>query len=200
MATPITNLAELQAMNDDLTDDYILSNDIDASATQGVDWGEGGGVGFKPIGTNVAPFTGSLDGNGKVISGLYINRPTTNYVGLFGDISTGSVADLGVTDCDITGKDYVGSLAGYTGTGTFNDCYSTGAVSGVNYVGGFCGRGGTCINCYSECTVVGTTNYVGGFGGNAGTYVNCHASGTVSGANYVGGFLGVRPAIITTTI
>lgn len=50
MATTITNVTELQAMENDLTEDYVLGNNIDASATSG--WNGGGG--FDPIGIPVA--------------------------------------------------------------------------------------------------------------------------------------------------
>lgn len=46
MATTITNVTELQAMEDDLTEDYVLGNDIDASATSS--WNSG--AGFAPVG------------------------------------------------------------------------------------------------------------------------------------------------------
>jgi hypothetical protein len=46
MPTIITNVTELQAMEDDLDEDYVLGNNIDASATSG--WN--GGLGFDPIG------------------------------------------------------------------------------------------------------------------------------------------------------
>ena len=46
MPTTITNATELQAMANDLTEDYVLGNNIDASATSG--WNAG--AGFDPIG------------------------------------------------------------------------------------------------------------------------------------------------------
>ncbi len=43
-------------------------------------------AGFDPIGDATHAFTGSLDGFGKVISYLKVNRTSTDYVGL-SDIS-----------------------------------------------------------------------------------------------------------------
>ena len=41
--------------------------------------------GWQPIGTSESSsFKGILDGNNKTISGLWINRSTTSYVGFFG--------------------------------------------------------------------------------------------------------------------
>ena len=51
-------------------------------------------AGWNPIGffnsdTDNAAFTGTFDGGGKTISNLFINRRTTDYVGLFGYVDSG---------------------------------------------------------------------------------------------------------------
>lgn len=66
MAVEITNVDELQAMDSDPFSDYVLANDINASATS--DWN--GGQGFKPI----EMLEGDFDGQGYTISGLHIDR------------------------------------------------------------------------------------------------------------------------------
>ena len=38
---------------------------------------------WTPIGTNAKNYTGTFDGNGHVISGLYINNNDADYQGLF---------------------------------------------------------------------------------------------------------------------
>ena len=71
----ITNVSELQAMQNDLAGWYELGNDIDASETQ--TWPGG----FDPIGDNPLDggtvFTGSFYGQGYTISNLYIYRPAS---------------------------------------------------------------------------------------------------------------------------
>lgn len=67
-------------MLSDLSAHYKLMADIDMAAfLEEIDME---GEGWEPIGTEANPFTGSFDGNGKTITGLYINRPQMNYVGL----------------------------------------------------------------------------------------------------------------------
>lgn len=64
---------------------YRLVADIDASAsaTQNcVD--EGVCEGFTPIGDYYKPFTGLFDGNGHVISGLWIQKSSSIAVGFIG--------------------------------------------------------------------------------------------------------------------
>jgi len=193
----ITNVDELQAMKDDLSASYILMNDIDASDT--VNWNEG--AGFEPIGyvdeENWVeyPFTGSLDGRGYKIENLFINRPTTNYVGLFGYIAgEGEVKNVILEYVDVSGNYDVGGLVGWN-EGTVSNCYATGSVSGGDYVGGLVGYNyyeGTVSNCYAAGSVSGDYYYVGGLvGGNTGTVSNCYATGSVSGDYYyVGGLVG----------
>lgn len=106
----ISTLLGLQAMSADLAGDYILDNDIDASDTE--EWNLSGSeyLGFEPIGASGAEFTGSFDGGNFTISGLYINRKTTDYIGLFGAVQY--AANL------ITNGTFTGSATGWTlGTG-----------------------------------------------------------------------------------
>lgn len=106
-----------------------LENDLDLS-------GYTSGGGWMPIGKDAAtPFNGSFDGGGHQITGLFISRsgpgPSASYQGLFGNIGSGGlVKDLGITDADITGGTYVGGAAGYINSGTVQNCYVTGSVSG----------------------------------------------------------------------
>ena len=78
----VTTLDELQAVQGDLSAHYVLGNNINASETE--TWNSG--AGFTPIGNGVE-FSGNFDGQGYTIDGLYINRPNTNNVGLFGAAS-----------------------------------------------------------------------------------------------------------------
>ena len=166
----ITTVEQLQEMKDNLTAYYELGNDIDASATSG--WNDG--AGFEPIGTENAPFTGSLDGQGYKIENLFINR-ATNYIGLFGYVGSGGVVkNVGLENVNVTGSVVVGGLVGRNWGGTVSNCYSTGFVSGNNYVGGLVGYnwGGTVSNSYSTGAVTGSS-YVGGLVGcNGGTVSN----------------------------
>ena len=146
-------------MSNDLSADYALANDIDATATK--DWNSG--AGFEPVGKDWNNlFTGSLDGRNFMISGLHINRSSTNYyVGLFGYIgSGGSVSNVGMENVDITGRSYTGGLVGYLREGSVSNCYATGSVSGDQYVGGLVGRslGGLLANCYVSGSVIGQNN------------------------------------------
>lgn len=187
---PITNCTELQAMNANLSGNYQLSNDIDCSATSG--WNAG--TGFLPVGSLGAPFTGTLDGNGKKINGLYINRPSVDYIGLFGSITFGvTISNLGIENANIIGHDRVGILVGDSDSSNtvISESYSSGIVNGNQYVGGLVGQsGGQIYDSYSVAGVNGYSNVGGLVGFEQSIIANSYSSGSVTGTSNVGGLVG----------
>jgi Leucine-rich repeat (LRR) protein len=127
---------------------YVLMADVDLS--EAVDYSFGG---WQPIGTAYVPFSGTFDGDGYVISGLTINTPDYSNLGLFGYVSDGgTVQNLGLAGIKIVGYQhaYVGGIVGQLESGTVDNCYVTGAITGVYDVGGiagYVGAGGTVTNC-----------------------------------------------------
>ncbi len=190
--TAITTCTELQNIRDNLAGDYYLGNDIDCTCTSG--WNSG--AGFEPIGTSCSnSFTGTFDGQGYKIAGLYINRPSSDYAGLFGFTGPGSeITNVGLEQVIVNGYWHVGSLVGRTAGGQITNCYSTGSVNGDSHVGGLVGRNerGTITNCYSTCSVRGDWQHVGGLVGRneGGTITNSYSIGNVQGNKCVGGLAG----------
>ncbi|MBI9032259.1 T9SS type A sorting domain-containing protein [bacterium] len=194
----ISTLNELQIFNNlypyhNNSDPYFeLANDIDASAT--IDWNEG--AGFEPIGSNDNRFTGNFKGNGFIISNLYINRPTQDYVGLFGYTDNSNLASVYLEDVDINANQNVGGLSGCKLWGQVNDCFVTGIVSGTSEVGGLIGKFhyGPATNCYASVNVSGSGNNVGGLIGDCLVALDsCYATGNVSGSgNATGGLIGYQ--------
>ena len=194
----VSNLNQLQLMGADRGGFYVLTRDLDASATAGTDAAPGpfGAGGFVPVGIVSAPFTGSLNGAGHTITGLTIVRPSQTYVGLIGSLGTGgSVSDVGLVGGRVAGVNSVGGLVGLNNGGTVSRSYAdAGSVTGPNYAGGLVGNnaGGTVSQSYSSSRVSGGT-YVGGlvgFNNAGGTVSQSYASGSVSGTSTVGGLVG----------
>ena len=106
------------------------------------------GLGWLPIGDRLNFFTARFEGNGHAIANLYIDRPS-DYVGLFkATLRPAKISDLILSQINIKGNSYVGSLAGHN-------------AGGVAYIGVEGGR------------LIGMGNTVGGlFGANAGTILN----------------------------
>ena len=117
---------------------------------------------WTPIGKfRYGYYTGTFDGQGHTISGLYCDANSRNYTGLF-EYNRGIIQNVGIVNSYFKSENSVGGVCG-NNENTIKNCYYTGAVSGVDTVGGVCGLNcGTLENCYNTGTVSGTGNYVGG--------------------------------------
>jgi hypothetical protein len=172
---------------------YLQMEDIDA--TEPEYWF--GGTGWIPLGTEENPFSGSYDGNGKVISGLMINRDTPQYQGFIG-WNNGVVKNLGIVDAHITDNgSRAGILVGVNNTGSVDNCFSTGLIETSHQegrIGGLVGWNNSIINSsWSSADVNGSNSIIiGGLAGanNEGTVINCYATGNVNGGSRTGGLLG----------
>ena len=195
----IWSIYGLQDMQNHLSSYWELGCNINATETSG--WN--GGAGFVPIGnTSTNAFTGHFDGNNHTISGLYINRPSTNYVGLFGSANGATIKDVTVADAFVVGNLGVGVLEGRSGPNygiQISNCHVSGGVSGINtMVGGLIGdlSGGAIIESSASVTV-NCLKACGGFVGiiHAGTIQRCFSTGNVTGGSSstaVGGFIGTN--------
>jgi len=190
------NLYWLSQNSDQWSKNFIQIADIDLSIASPVISSWEGGKGFSPIGSASKRFTGSYDGQNHKIKGLYINRSSYDYIGLFGFVNKATILNLKVTNADITGNNHVGILAGaIENYCTVQNCYSSGSALGNNYLGGFIGenKGGVIENCNSSGDVTGFSDYIGGLIGFNFTYAtidNCSSECVVVGNYHVGGLVG----------
>jgi hypothetical protein len=175
----------------------IQTADIDASPTS--TWnpnGTGGYYGWEPLGVDAGSpqFSGSYNGQGYSIDGLYINRPSSQYVGFIGMSSGGTVNNLYLKNADISGSNYVGGIVGM-GSINLENCSLSGSISGSS-VGGLAGKlnnngGQTIQNCYCTATVSGSPagGIVGDYYGSSIT--NCYSKGTIIAGINGGGLIGL---------
>jgi|GEM_PF-1160470 surface protein len=184
----ITTAEQLQEISNNLTDYFILTQNIDASGTSS--WNSG--AGFDPIGGG-APFTGNLDGQGYKITSLFINRSTNSNVALFATIGEGGVVDsLGIDLGDITGASNTAGLAGEN-YGTITNSYYNGSVTGTSQVGGLVGQnGGDITASFSTGSVTATGSDIGGLVGNHNlkTISKSYSTSSVNGGDNAGGLVG----------
>ncbi|MCF8358198.1 MAG: T9SS type A sorting domain-containing protein [Prolixibacteraceae bacterium] len=183
---------------------FVLQNNINLEtylAKGGDGWDLWGAEGWLPIGDDTTPFEGKFYGNGNKISGLYVNRPDSNYVGLFGAIGTpGEINSLhikmGLTS-EIAGNNYVGGICGRL-RGTISNCSLNGSLSGEFGVGGIAGLVNNMGNIENSFTSgeIFCNNYGGGFVGytsSNATILNCYSHTNVNktgGSECFGGFVG----------
>ena len=191
-----SNDGTLQGIAGNLSGNYVLGADIDASSTSS--WNSN--AGFSPIGTNstgtsASRFSATFDGLGHVITGLTINQPSTNFVGLFGYVETsGVVRNVGLSGGSVTGSSRVGQLAGAV-NGTISSSYTTGSVSAADNAGGLVGKNfGTITTSYATGSVSGQSS-LGGLAGlsQGGTITYSYATGNVTASDatsQAGGLVG----------
>lgn len=170
----------------DLTRNYVLANDIDASVTSGWTDGDGGIVGFTPLGgiaTHSLPYAGTFNGQGHTVSSLFIDRPGETGVGLFGSVGpTATVTNLSLANVNISGNSEVGAIAGQN-SGTISQVSASGTVAGVVFGTPSANNGATSIG--------------GLIGANAGTLTRSYSTATVNGGPFgstVGGLVGINQA------
>ena len=196
----ISNIYDLQCMQSNLTADYELINDIDASNTEEWNRNESKGVyqGFKPIGGGTYNFLsvnngcdtgdrfcGSLEGNGHQITNLHLNWSDKYYVGLIGyahveDQHNGvDVKNLDIAQSHVRGGRFTGTLIGRT-------AYDGSNIEGAEFE-----------NIRVSSGEVKTDgNEIGGLIGTSGFLQeglrldNSSFSGTVEGQNRTGGLIG----------
>ena len=122
---------------DDRTDDEFANVD-DMGTT---DTSDDVVRGWFPLGDEFVPFSAVFEGNGHSIFNLFINRGSTDSVGLFGE-SRGTLRNIGLANADVTGRDTVGALVGRN-DGAVTGSWASGSVTGRYEVGGLVGRLGS---------------------------------------------------------
>src|SRR5690554_5053437 len=162
-------------------------------------------AGWLPIGSSSSgnAFRAIFEGNGHVLRNLYIDRPNTNYIGLFGYANNATIRRVGLTGTltQITGYSNVGGILGY-GTAThLQGVFASGALSSANTstasmggVAGYLTSNSTLEDSFSTASVTAINMFVGGlvgqFAGSAAKNVfsagRVHSDETIM----VGGLIG----------
>lgn len=186
---------------------YALSSDIDCA----------GDPTLIPISyfRRDAYFTGTLDGNGHVISGVNISTTTTtNNIGLFGTLVGAYIKNVFLTGSGVTARysNNVGALAGSATASTINAVTSSVPVSGGAYsVGGLVGLEAHYIgSSHASANVSGSYNGTANDGDTVGGLIgrsqerlvienSSYTTGTVTAISRTGGLAGFLRGDIRTS-
>ncbi len=205
----VSTAAELAAINENLSGNYILTADIDLA---GIEW--------TPLGT-YAPsgeseeeqeipsadyaFTGTFDGNGHTISNLVIDQPESWALGLFGTIAEASVGNFTLENASVDGALMSSDVIGYAYSSQVHDITLIngkvtahfGEMSEEGMYGGIVGAGlGSAImNCSASAEIIipdGTANagIIGG-GLEMTSVIGCYATGTITAGSDCYGLGGI---------
>ncbi|MDR1448446.1 MAG: hypothetical protein LBI63_05800 [Candidatus Ancillula sp.] len=166
----------------DLSGSFILGADIDLKP-----YLTPGGTGFSkyqlekwlPIGSIDNPFTGTFDGRGHIISGLEINRLSSDDIGLFGNTIDAHISNLVVKigASGVLGGKNVGAIIGNQvidngSRDLINNVHAYGYIAGSENIGGLFGQitvqGGAVASSDSshfDGEIHSTSGFVGGLFG-----------------------------------
>lgn len=212
----ITTAEQLQKINDYPAAFFKLGNNIDLTEWINTHAPE---TGWNEL-CRETTFTGELDGNGHGITGLWINKPAIDNVGLFAQIGTGAVIRrlaVRTSHQGVVGNHRVAAVVGGITTGASNvsieSCMVEADIKGFQSCGAIIGHiPGVNPFAMKDSYVIGTVTatkvkgdeteipqYAGGLIG----YVwgktelninNCYAANVVNGENEaanIGGLIGV---------
>lgn len=142
---------------------YILTNSIDLGMAP-----YNSTTGWLPIGDNNNRFVGEFIGYSNRIENLFINRPDSDFIGLFGIFGAGTISDvatiknLEIEIKQINGRSYVGGLAGIIDPGALIDKVDiisesvNSKITGLQLVGGLVGVHGTESSSFNSTPFVFT--------------------------------------------
>ena len=170
-------------------------------------------IGYYNSDDDNTTFLGTFNGNGKTISGIYINTTTLSYQGLFATIgSSAIVKNLTIKNSYIRAVRVAGGIVGYADGATFQNCVNYATISTIgtddsnDNVGGIVGclgeESGAVSNCSNYGTITGTKDSVGGIIGKigGGVVTGCMNAGKISTAGRgCGGIIGFVEISMTMT-
>ena len=167
----------------------VLENNIDL-----------GGEAWTPIGSNENnAYTGTFDGGGHTVSGLYVRLEFVGAkeAGLFGHTKNATIRNLTVSGSvsidTLNASDSAGGIVGMAEGGTIENCgnlctvrgSTAGGIAGetVNVTVSGCYNGGRISSGYDAAGIVGY------FGGGSGKIYDCYNVGTVHSQLTAGGII-----------
>lgn len=179
---------------------YVLTNDIDLK-----------GKDLSALGkSNAYTFTGSINGQGHVVSNASLTQEEDNEnIGIIAKTEGAVLRNIAFTDYSVKTSDK-GKHVGFIGSAKntiFKNVYARGSVYGNDHVALLAGDGDGCTltNCMVDGSVKANSQ-VGGFFGctleNGATFNHCLATGTLRATyrGWIGGFIGLVDKLSTISI
>ena len=154
---------------------------------------------WTPIGDNYKEFVGEFDGNGHVVSDLYINNDKSGRQALFGTVRRATITDLGVKGSVTSNKQYAAGLVAYAYENTvISRCFSAVDVTTSSKVAGILANPQfetiTITDCYNvgNITATAANGIASGISnscsqqGKSPKITNCYNVGRIIGATRSG--------------
>ena len=185
----VSTPTEFQNINSDLTQNYMLANDIDFTDSATNAAGEITPIGGNTISTasgtiTYAAYSGKFDGNFFRVQNYKVTNPALERAGLFGELNHAQIYNLGVTGATVTGDtsrgtSRAGGVAGYSyGDTSFLNVYiKNSTINGLDgYHGGLIGytTNTTLDSVYSKATI-GAGGGIIGYSSSGTTVTNAYS-------------------------
>lgn len=162
-------------------DEYDDLSIIDATGLRTYD-----GIGYNSGEYDYQRFSGTYDGNGHSISGIYIKGGKSS-TGLFNFVEGGVIKNLVIKDSYFSANANVGLIAGSADATTIINCQTSGVIyCGGSYHAGIAGcitNGSKVLNCVTDAWTWAKNNCAGlvGTGRNSSVISNCYFGGWLGG-------------------
>ncbi|MCQ2375799.1 MAG: hypothetical protein MJ069_07880 [Salinivirgaceae bacterium] len=165
-------------------------------------------VAWTPIGCQdgsaVVDYSGTFDGQGHFVSGLFFNNTSQPFVGLFGRTRGASIKNVGVKNSVFVANEKIAALCGFSFNSSINKCYvESSFVYGFGIsVSCICGEtvSSSIADCYSLNSKEGGSDRTGGIVGELGeqsTLYNCYVNGRLfDQGGYNGAVVGIGENVI----
>ena len=122
-----------------------------------------GNISWTPIGTDSNPFSGTFDGNGHIISNMYVS--SNDVTGLFNFVFLGEIKNIGIESSYVLTLDNIAAgIVGQLKNGEIENCYNSANVNGAG-AGGIVNftDNSNIKNCYNTGTINGNSKqFTGG--------------------------------------
>ena len=155
-----------------------------------------GNISWTPIGTDSNPFSGTFDGNGHIISNMYVS--TDANAALFNYINNGKIESFGIESSFIKSKSNIAAGIVSEGYGVaVRNVYNKATIDGKKNSAGIAGVvSGKIFNLYNGGTIKAATQFGGGIvgyyiiGDEKNSISNVFNYGKIEGELQFGGIVG----------
>ena len=204
ISTEVFKSVAFEGANNITNDDdplYPLAQNITFTADITLPAPKDGESNWTPVGKGGTPYSGTIDGAGKTLTGMVINSSANDqgFVGLL--YNGGKVQNLTFANAKVTSTDgaCIAIVVGRMEQNTIvENCHTTGIslVEGPSTIGGIVGDnfGGAIISCTNAAQVQGGDVFLAGgiVSFNDGIVSACINSGAVSADVVAGGIVGIN--------
>lgn len=211
--------ASAKLVNDILFNENVLNENGELNAENRASFTQ-----FTPIGTPSNPFTGTFDGDGHTVSGLYIypeeaitqGREDATKLALVGCASGAAVKNVTIKDSYVKGTEYAAGICANSKESLIENCRVLDSrIEALSNAGGICAnievskssKSASVKRCVNSAAVIASNEHAAGIAANLYYYnisiENCLNLGSINASSAAGGiaaYAGTYPYSISSCL